>query len=326
MSSRISRSAVRVSSRIPGCATLLRRARSSSLAIPMYHGVLHEPLPVFNWCQLELARFEEQIEFLTSEYQILPLREVVDRLWRKLPLPERAVAITFDDGFRSVYTTAFPVLERYQVPFTVFLITSLVGSNQPAWPERLFSGILTTKTESVTFAQADWPLLTSQQRAVAYPVICSQLKRMGVREKDEALQRLLDSLGRDEDPGSVFALMSWDEIHRLSRSGLADFGSHTHTHEILSQCDDARQKAELQQSRGVLLQHLENADLFAYPNGTAADFTELTKLLLRELGYRCGLSTIDGLNGAASDLYELRRVNVGADATLAEFELLMLGF
>ncbi len=319
------RNAARVSSRVPGYTSAIRRARSRLLAIPMYHGVVHEALPVFNWCQLEVSRFEEQIKFLTLEYQVLPLREMVNRLWRQLPLPERTAVITFDDGFRSVYTTAFPVLERYQLPFTVFLITSLVGSNQPAWPERLFSRMLATKAESVTFAQVDWPLMTAPQRAAAYRAICSQLKGMGDGQKDEILERLLEYLGPTGTTNSVFTLMSWSEIYHLSQSGLADFGSHTHTHPILSRCDGAQQRSELRRSRDILQQHLGNADMFAYPNGTRDDFTDITKALVKELDYRCAVSTIPGLNGADADVYELRRVNVGADANLTEFELLMLG-
>jgi peptidoglycan/xylan/chitin deacetylase (PgdA/CDA1 family) len=312
-------------SRVPGYTSALRRARSRLLAIPMYHGVVAEPLPVFNWCQLELSRFEEQIKFLALEYQVLPLREVVNRLRRRLPLPERAAVITFDDGFRSVYTTAFPVLKRLQIPFTVFLITSLVGSDQPAWPERLFSSILGTRAESVTFAEQDWPIITAPQRAAAYSGISSRLKRMEERHKEEALERLLESLGPTGTTSSVFTLMSWDEVHSLSESGLADFGSHTHTHPILARCDAARQRSELFRSRDMIQQHLGKADLFAYPNGTRDDFTSVTKALVKAQDYSCAATTISGLNGADADVYELRRVNVGADADLTEFELLMLG-
>lgn len=312
-------------SRVPGYTRAIRRARSRLLAIPMYHGVVLEPLPVFNWCQLELSRFEEQIKFLALEYRVLPLREVVNRLRRRLPLPERAAVITFDDGFRSVYTTAFPILQRFQVPFTVFLITSLVGSDQPAWPERLFSSMLGTKAESVTFAEVEWPMITAPQRAAAYGGIGSRLKRMDESQKNEALERLLEYLGRTDTTSSVFTLMSWDEVDSLSESGLADFGSHTHTHPILARCDAAQQRSELYRSRDILQQHLGKADLFAYPNGTRDDFTTVTKALVRAQDYSCAATTISGLNGADADVYELRRVNVGADADLTEFELLMLG-
>jgi peptidoglycan/xylan/chitin deacetylase (PgdA/CDA1 family) len=148
---------------------------------------------------------------------------------------------------------------------------------------------------------------------------------MDVSKKDEALGKLQETLGGVTTVDSAFDLLSWDEIYCLHRTGLADFGSHTHTHQILSRCDLERQRSELCISRDILQQKLGKADLFAYPNGGEEDFTELTTLLVKELGYRCGLTTIQGLNSPSSNLYELRRVGVGANHSLADFEMRLLG-
>jgi len=75
-----------------------------------------------------------------------------------------------------------------------------------------------------------------------------------------------------------------------------------------------------------MLEHLGRGDLFAYPNGTLADFTPETKRLSAELGYECALSTIRGVNTPAADRYELRRVGVGADTSFSEFRIEMLGW
>jgi hypothetical protein len=85
------------------------------------------------------------------------------------------------------------------------------------------------------------------------------------------------------------------------------------------------QYEELRASRDILRERLGSADLFAYPNGRRADFTTFTKKLLLELEYRCGVTTQPGLNRPGADLYELHRVCVGADTTLPEFELRMIG-
>lgn len=82
----------------------------------------------------------------------------------------------------------------------------------------------------------------------------------------------------------------------------------------------------METSRDVLRERLGTADLFAYPNGGPGDFSGATKRLLVELGYRCGLATIPGLNRVGADLFELRRVGVGGDTTLSEFEWLMTGY
>ena len=311
----------------PGYLPFLRTVRSRSVAIVMYHGVTATPLPVFNWCQLAADEFEAQMLFLREEYNILPLSEVVSRLQRCLPLPVRAVCVTFDDGFRNVFTTAFPIMKRYGIPSTVFLITGLVGTYQPAWPELLYYAIVNTHKPRVVLSGSVWPLESQKPRALAFFCVAERLKKMPAHEKDAQLQTLFNDLEVDPrvGPDSVLATMSWDEVWQLHKTGLVAFGSHTHTHQILSRLPLEAQYEELRKSRDVLLERLGTADFFAYPNGTRADFTAATKRSVRESGYRCGLSTEIGLNGAGDDVYALRRVNIGADTTRSQFELRMLG-
>ena len=54
-------------------------------------------------------------------YRTLSLLESVDYLRRREPFPSRAFVMTFDDGYQTVYTEAFPVLQRYGISATVFL-------------------------------------------------------------------------------------------------------------------------------------------------------------------------------------------------------------
>ncbi len=63
-------------------------------------------------------------------YRVLPLAELADRLAARAPLPDRAVVLTFDDGFRDNYEHAFPVLQRYAMPATIFLVAGYVGTER----------------------------------------------------------------------------------------------------------------------------------------------------------------------------------------------------
>ncbi|WP_157368904.1 polysaccharide deacetylase family protein [Zavarzinella formosa] len=316
-----------VSHRLLGHRRMARRTRAS-VAVVMYHGVTREPLPFFNWCQLDAGSFEQQMRFLADEYAVLPLTEVVDRLTAHRPLPEHTAVVTFDDGFRNVATTAYPIMERHQIHSTVFVVTGLVGTHQPPWTDRLFQTIANTPVSSVTFEGTDWPLTTPERRSSAHRAICKRLKQIDNDRKEEHLRELFRQLGGcpEVSPDSPLATMGWDEIGHLSRGGLISFGSHTHTHPILSRCSPEAQREELTRSRDILRDRLGSADLFAYPNGTRGDFTDDTKRLLAETGYRCGLATVPGLNGANADLFELRRVNVGADEGFSQFQLNMIGW
>jgi peptidoglycan/xylan/chitin deacetylase (PgdA/CDA1 family) len=318
---------MRAPRRIPGYLSGVRRMMGGRVAIVMYHGVIEEPSPVYNWCQIERCEFERQIDFLATEYIVMPLDEVVQRIHRSAPLPRRAACVTFDDGFRNVATTAFLVLEAYRIPSTVFLVTSLVGTDQPAWPDQLFHAVAASGATLVEFDGRRWPLRTASQRARAFQVLCGRLIRMERGRKDDAFGRIVQQLGPIPaiGPDSSMATMGWDEVERLAGTGLMSFGSHTHTHQILSRCDAETQEAELRASRDILRERLGSADLFAYPNGSRDDFSQATSRLLGRLGYRCGLTTVPGLNATGSDPYKLRRVNVGADVSMSRFELLMAG-
>jgi peptidoglycan/xylan/chitin deacetylase (PgdA/CDA1 family) len=318
----------RVPCRIPGYAGAVRRLRSGSVAIVMYHGVDRDPMEVPHWCHLEAAGFEEQVRFLSREYRVIELSEAIERIGRRAPLPERCAVVTFDDGLRDVSTTAYPILRRHGVPASVFLVTGLIGSRQPTWPDRTYQALSITSRASIAMAGETWPLTTGSERASACSALNARLKTLPDRERAERQDRLLDELGRPPDlpPDSPLAIMGWEEIEELSRSGLIAFGSHTHTHPILAQCDLDTQRAELEASRDILRERLGTADLFAYPNGGARDFTGETKRLLVDLGYRCGLATVPGLNQVGADLFELSRIGIGGGTTLSEFEWLMTGF
>jgi peptidoglycan/xylan/chitin deacetylase (PgdA/CDA1 family) len=75
-----------------------------------------------------LAEFRSHLETLrTGGYQVLPLGDIVKRLRKGTPLPDRCVAITVDDAFRSFLRGAMPLLREYGYPATLFVNTGEVG-------------------------------------------------------------------------------------------------------------------------------------------------------------------------------------------------------
>lgn len=72
--------------------------------------------------------FEEQLAYLAGNgFQVISLAELSAILASKLPVPEKTVVLTIDDGYRSIYTLAYPLLKKYNFPATVFLYTDFVG-------------------------------------------------------------------------------------------------------------------------------------------------------------------------------------------------------
>src|SRR5690606_39010930 len=76
------------------------------------------------------ALFKQHLQYLAdNDFVVKSLPDVITALKAGKDLPDKTVAITFDDSYRSVYDVAFPLLQEYQFPFTVFINTALVGSN-----------------------------------------------------------------------------------------------------------------------------------------------------------------------------------------------------
>jgi peptidoglycan/xylan/chitin deacetylase (PgdA/CDA1 family) len=103
----------------------------------MYHQVGEFPSPRSHrstFCHV--ARFRAQMAYLHRlRYRVLSLPEALEVLSARRSLPRRAVVLTFDDGYQNFREHAFPVLQRYGFPATVFLVSGLLGQNA-RWLER----------------------------------------------------------------------------------------------------------------------------------------------------------------------------------------------
>jgi biofilm PGA synthesis lipoprotein PgaB len=66
--------------------------------------------------------FKAQMAYLSHNYKVVPLRSLLDNFKAGKPVPPDTVAITFDDGYRSNYLLAYPILKEYSIPATIFII------------------------------------------------------------------------------------------------------------------------------------------------------------------------------------------------------------
>ena len=99
---------------------------AESAVIILYHRFGEDEYPSTN---IRLAEFDAHIKELTSGgYTVLPLIDVLSAIRDGKPLPERAVAITIDDAFASIYSEAWPRLKKAKLPFTIFVATEPIDS------------------------------------------------------------------------------------------------------------------------------------------------------------------------------------------------------
>ena len=104
--------------------------------ILQYHHVSAETPAVTS---ISPEKFKAHIEtIITQGYQVMPLTTIVDGLKKGGNLPDKAVAITFDDAYKNIFTHAFPILKKYRLPFTVFVATDYIAESSTqflSWDE-----------------------------------------------------------------------------------------------------------------------------------------------------------------------------------------------
>jgi peptidoglycan/xylan/chitin deacetylase (PgdA/CDA1 family) len=104
-------------------------------AVPVlaYHSISDRPhCGTLRW-SVSPADFDEQMALLRQRERIpLTVSRYADLLRRNAPLPPGTVLVTFDDGYADLATTALPVLLRYGISATAFVITSRLGTSPPA--------------------------------------------------------------------------------------------------------------------------------------------------------------------------------------------------
>ncbi|MBI5144516.1 MAG: polysaccharide deacetylase family protein [Candidatus Omnitrophica bacterium] len=72
--------------------------------------------------------FAKQMKYLSDKrYNVIPLEKAVEYIEREERPPRNTVAITIDDGYANNYTYVYPVLKRYHIPATIFIIVNMVG-------------------------------------------------------------------------------------------------------------------------------------------------------------------------------------------------------
>ena len=324
-----------------GMSRLARRLSRKRARILMYHAVVGDDAPFRRWTHLAEKDFVWQIAYLKRHYDVRPLSEVVAAMRGDEVLAPNTAVVTFDDGYRSVYHRAFPILQRFGVPASVFLTTQFVDSQQLLWTSRLFLALRATRCTSLRLRELDAPgadlrsldlpelsLHDASARDAAADQVRKWLKHLPDERRIAVLAAIEAHLGVTEYPEfqDEFAPLTWDQVDEMHRSGLIEFGAHSQTHPILSRLSDPQLQTEVLGSCEAVQSRLGGDSLhFAYPNGGREDFNEQTKLVLRRAGADCALSTIEGLCQSGDDLLELRRIGIGADMTKGRFAAICSG-
>lgn len=291
----------------PSGGLRLERRTRPSIRIVYYHRVNNNNDPFFP--AMTPSKFEQEIGFLARNYAIISMADAVKRLADGGPAGP-AVVVTFDDGYADNYRIAYPILERYKIPATIFLTTGAIDSSSPLWFERLALAIKQSPLSSVDL-ELDVPrrfaLGTQEQRLWTNGEIYGFLRYRPDAERQLRLNEIIHRLGGCDDSVRSGAMLNWDEIRKLHCRGI-DFGGHTVTHPFVSRLSRDQALWEATECKRRIEDELQAPiEYFAYPSGREMDFSPWNKEILQEAGYRAAVSTLWGINHPETDRMELRR-------------------
>ncbi len=316
---------------------IARQVIRNRVTIAMYHGFTaasaHHGIENHEQKHLPLAAFERQLAYLKAHHSVVPLADVVRTATTGAALQYHAAVITIDDGYRSVYSVAYPVLKRLELPATVYLATEFVDERRFLWTDRVEYAVNHAKPAELAVTIGDTPVRLTlngrESRIAADRLLRSKIKALPQASRDAAVERVEVATGcaaTDAAHSELYEPMRWPEAAEMAASGLVTFGSHTHTHVILSRCDPTHAAGELRQSKAIVENRLGTpCDAFCYPNGRLGDFNATTGRMVREHGFTSALTTVYGMNARVANPYELRRYNLGKPMAGGELEVRLSG-
>ncbi|MEI8138437.1 MAG: polysaccharide deacetylase family protein [bacterium] len=303
-------------------------------AILLYHRVADEPLDPQLLC-VSPVHFDEHLQVLRKIFRPMSLASLASQ-YRFGLMPDRAVAVTFDDGYADNLIGAKPILERNDIPATVFVASGLVGQSAEFWWDELDRLLLTESSLpgelniSINGAVWQWSLgdiacydsgtarkysgwtvlshETPTMRHEIYRFLCKALKGMTCEQQQHVLDTLQKWAGVGSVGRSARRVMTPNEVMRLGQGGIVEVGAHTANHPMLSALPVDAQKSEIIQGKQMLEAWLgRDVNLFAYPYGDKPAYTRETVRIVHEAGFNCSCSNYDGHLYPWTNRYQLPR-------------------
>jgi peptidoglycan/xylan/chitin deacetylase (PgdA/CDA1 family) len=228
------------------------------------------------------------------------------------------VAITFDDGYRDNYEHAWPILKKYGIPATFFLVAGALDNKMVLWWDRVGEVVKELSTRQNFNSQnevrtPEWmsALLKELYNGSASQTIARRLvQRMNSlpREKRQESFDALIALSDYPSNGESDLMLTWDQVKELENSGM-QIGAHTITHAFLDELNEEVARKEIEGSIKALERQLQiPICFFSYPRGR---MDERVKPILKKSGVKAAVTTKPGSNPYGTDLLELKRIDAG---------------
>lgn len=251
-----------------------------------------------------------QLGTLARTANVVDLEQALTALAAGRELPPRAVALTFDDGYRDNHDVVAPMLRATGLPATFFLVPEFLAGTADVWWERLGWAVARRSVTTLSWEGTTYRLPDQATARRVAAGLAERLKTRAGTARAQAVDEVVERLRPIGPDPTRRLLMTWDQARSLVRQGFS-VGSHTSRHDILSREPAGGQVEDLRTARALLQDRLQvAASLLAYPNGRDVDYDDASLTAARAAGHTHAVTTVDGVNGPDVSPYEVRRTVV----------------
>lgn len=262
-------------------------------------------------------------------YEIVSLDEVHRRLAEK-DFSAPFVCFTLDDGYADNYQHAFPIFEKHDVPFAIYVCTGIIEGSVDLWWCSLEQIILHENRIEVRLNGTEQVFTTrsTSEKYRAFNTIYWALRGMPIQLQlatSRALAARYPHSAAVAVPAS--ASLTWDMLQEMRASGLMTIGAHTLNHYALNKLSLEEARQEVQESCDVIAKQTgETSRHFAYPYGDALSASHREFSLSEELGMDTCVTTRKGVlfPEHVRYLHALPRVSLNGDYQASRYVRLFL--
>lgn len=302
----------------------LRRMLGGKSVVLMYHELADDEMDIEAWTVVRKSDFVRQVEHLREHFDIVSLEDAVARHQAGGKIQRPLATITFDDGDSGNASVLLPLVQELKVPVTVFVATRQVAEQENFWFDRVVNALQTTEPLTLNLEKygiGSFEINRSRgpRNWAQIDRLLTQLKRKPAGLREKLVEELVESTSHKiVNPPRRITPLSREGLAALAASRYVTIGAHSHSHQILTQLDDAEIERDVAMSKDLLESWTGKAiQSFAYPNG---DCDPRVANIVRKAGFRCAVIAGDRLWGRRASVYEIPRIGVGRYDSLDRFK------
>ena len=264
------------------------------------------------------ATFRRHCELLQKAYDVVSLETAMHFLDGERRVNRPMAVITFDDGYLDFYEEAFPILNEFGLPATVFLPTEYIGQDKPLAHDRIYWLLKKAHSESVSIKDA---LIKAGLESDTVREFTNYRNRQKLTEamvylpnelREKVIAELESKLAGFEAYPREYNLLNWEMVREMARKGIS-FGGHTANHVVLTLENESAMEREIVASKRELERQLgKKAVSFAYPNG---EYNAKIRQIIAQAGYKIAVTTEKRINRTGADLLALGRISLCEEST-----------